>query len=368
MKTAEFIDRMADGTLSRRRFNQVLAAAGLTAVTVPLATRRAQAEEQAVYFTWSGYDDPGFFPDYVKKHSANPNMPIFPDEEEALQKLRAGFVADVVHPCNSSVGRWNDAGVVQPLDTSRLSHWSDLFESLTTIANAQLEGKQYFVPIDWGNTSIIYRPDLVDITEESWTVLWDERYKGKLSVAAGAEETAAITAIVAGAKDPFNMTDEELAKVKDLLLKQKPLLRFYWDSNTTIEAGLASGELVAATGWNSSVITLRKQGVEVKFMQPKEGILTWCCGLVLAKSATNIDAAYDLLNAMTAPEAGKWLVEEQGYGHSNKKTFELVDDKALAERGLPKDPTKLLSAGILFEKNSRIDEINGMFEAVKAGL
>ncbi len=368
MKTSEFVGRMSDRTLSRRQFNRTLAAAGLTAVTVPLVAPRAQAAEEAVYFTWSGYDDPGFFPDYVKKHGANPNMPIFPDEEEALQKLRAGFVADVVHPCNSSVGRWNDAGVVQPLDTSRLSHWSDLFESLTTIANAQLEGKQYFVPIDWGNTSIIYRPDLVDITEESWTILWDERYKGKLSVAAGAEETAAIAAIVAGAKDPFNMTDEELAKVKDLFLKQKPLLRFYWDSNTTIEAGLASGELVAATGWNSSVITLRKQGVEVKFMQPKEGILTWCCGLVLAKSATNIDAAYDLLNAMTSPEAGKWLVEQQGYGHSNKKTFDLVDDKTLAERGLPKDPTTLLSAGILFEKNSRIDEINGMFEAVKAGL
>ena len=152
--------------LSRRRLSQLLATVGLTAVTVPLVAPRAQAAEEAVYFTWSGYDDPGFFPDYVKKHGANPNMPIFPDEEEALQKLRAGFVADVVHPCNSSVGRWNDAGVVQPLDTSRLSHWSDLFESLTTIANAQLEGKQYFVPIDWGNTSIIYRPDLVDITEE----------------------------------------------------------------------------------------------------------------------------------------------------------------------------------------------------------
>ncbi len=368
MKTSEFIDRMADGTLSRRRLNKLLAAAGLTAVTVPVVARRARAEEQAIYFTWSGYDDPGFFPGYVKKHGVNPDMPIFADEEEGMQKLRAGFVVDVAHPCNSSVARWYDAGIIQPIDTSRLSHWPDLFEALTSIKNAQQEGKQYFVPIDWGNTSIIYRPDLVDLKEESWTLLWDERYKGKMSVAAGAEETVAITAIVAGVKDPFNMTDEELAKVKDLLLKQKPLLRFYWDTNTTVEGSLASGELVAATGWNSSIIALRKQGVNVKFMQPKEGILTWCCGLVLAKDAPHVDKAYDLLDAMTAPEAGKWLVEQQGYGHSNRKTFDLVDDKALAERGLPKDPTELLSAGILFQKNARMDEINSMFEAVKAGL
>jgi spermidine/putrescine transport system substrate-binding protein len=164
------------------------------------------------------------------------------------------------------------------------------------------------------------------------------------------------------------MTDEEIATVRDLLIKQKPLLRFYWDTNTTVEGALASGELVAASGWNSSVITLRKQGVNVKFMQPKEGILTYCCGLVLCKSAPHIDKAYDLLDAMTAPEAGKWLIEEQGYGHSNRRTFDLVDDKILAERGLPKDPTALLSAGILFQKNGRMDDLNKMFEAVKAGL
>ncbi len=368
MKTSEFIDRMADGTLSRRRLNKLLAAAGLTAVTVPVVARRARAEEQAIYFTWSGYDDPGFFPDYVKKHGANPDMPIFADEEEGMQKLRAGFVVDVGHPCNSNVGRWYDAGILQPIDTSRLSHWPDLFDALKTLKDAQQEGKQYFVPIDWGNTSIIYRPDLVDLKEESWSLLWDERYKGKLSVSQGAEETCAIAAIVAGAKDPFHMTDEEIAKVKDLLIKQKPLLRFYWDTNTTVEGALAAGELVAATGWNSSIITLRKQGVNVKFMQPKEGILTYCCGLVLAKDAPHIDKAYDLLDAMTAPEAGKWLIEQQGYGHSNKKTFDLVDDKTLAERGLPKDPTQLLLAGILFQKNARMDDLNSMFEAVKAGL
>jgi len=360
--------RLADGALSRRQVNRLLAAAGLTAVVMPVVTQRAQAKDQAIYFTWSGYDDPGFFPDYVKKHGANPDMPIFADEEEGMQKVRAGFVIDVGHPCNSNVGRWYDAGILQPIDTSRLSHWADLFEALKTLKDAQQGGKQYFVPIDWGNTSIIYRPDLVSLTEESWTLLWDERYKGKLSVNQGAEETSAIAAIVAGAKDPFHMTDEEIAKVKDLLIKQKPLLRFYWDSNTTVEAALAAGELVAATGWNSSIITLRKQGVNVKFMQPKEGILTYCCGLVLSKDAPHSDLAYDLMDAMTAPEAGKWLVEQQGYGHSNKKTFELVDDAALAERGLPKDPTQLLSAGILFQKNARMDEINSMFEAVKAGL
>jgi spermidine/putrescine transport system substrate-binding protein len=368
MKTSEFRSRLADGTLSRRQFNRMLAAAGLTTVTLPLIGRSARAEDQAIYFTWSGYDDPGFFPGYVAKNGTNPDMPIFADEEEALQKMRAGATFDVVHPCNNSLPRWVDAGVLQPIDTSRLSNWPDVFDTLKTFEGAQQDGKQYFVPVDWGNTSIIYRTDLVDIQEESWTLMWDERYAGKLSMAAAAEETVPIAAVVAGAADPFNMTDEEMAQAKDLLIKQKPLLRFYWDTNTTIEQGLASGELVAATGWNSSAVVLKNQGVAVKFMNPKEGIFTYCCGLVLTKDAPHPDKAYDLLDAMIAPEAGKWLVETQGYGHSNRKTFEVVDDAILAERGLPKDPSAFLNNGIMFKPNKRLEEISGLFEAVKAGI
>ncbi|MGH9895848.1 MAG: ABC transporter substrate-binding protein, partial [bacterium] len=201
----------------------------------------------------------------------------------------------------------------------------------------------------------------------SWTPLWDERYKGKLSVSRGAEETCAIAAIVAGAADPFDMTDEEIARIKDLLKRQKPLLRFYWDTRKTVEEALAEGDLVAATGWNSSIAALRKARVRVEVLQPKEGILMYCCGLVLAKGAAHIDQAYDLLDAITAPEAGKWLIEEVGFGHCNRKAFDLVDDETLTNRGLPKDPTDLLSTAILFRENARLDDLALMFEAVKSG-
>ncbi len=368
MNKAELRARLADGALSRRQLTRLLGAAGLSMVAVPLTRRAARAAEQAIYFTWSGYDDPGFFPGYVKKHGSNPEMPIFADEEEAFMKMRAGSTHDVVHPCSDSMPRWLDGGVVQEIDTTRLSNWPDVFDSLKTFEGAQRDGKQYFVPVDWGNTSIIYRTDLVDIKEESWTLMWDERYAGKLSMAAAAGETVPIAGIAAGVADPFNMTEEELGKAKDLLVKQKPLLRFYWDTNTTIEEGLASGELVASTGWNSSAVTLKKQGIAVKFMNPKEGILTYCCGLVLAKGAPNPDAAYDLIDAMIAPDAGKWLIEMQGYGHSNRKAFELVDEATLADRNLPRDPSEFLNRGIKFKPNKQLDTITSLFEGVKAGL
>jgi len=365
--TRKLLEQLASKPMSRRQHNRLLAGTGLSLAVMPVMPRKASAADQAIYFTWSGYDDPAFFPGYVTKHGAMPDAPIFADEEEAFLKMRGGTIVDVAHPCNNSIPRWREAGLLQPIDTSRLSNWPDVFDELKTFEGTQDGDKQYFVPVDWGNTSIIYRTDLVDISEESWTLMWDERYAGKLSVAQSAEETVPIAAVLIGAADPFNPTAEEMVKIKELLVKQKPLIRFYWDTNTTIEQGLASGELVATTGWNSSAVTLRAQGVPVKFMNPKEGLFTYCCGLVLSKDAPNPDAAYDLIDAMIATDAGKWLIEVQGYGHSNRKTFELVDEALLAERGLPKDPTEFLNAGHLYKPVKDLEGMSNMYEAVKAG-
>src|SRR3546814_19385311 len=103
-------------------------------------------------------------------------------------------------------------------------------------------------------------------------------------------------------------------------------------------------------------------------MKPKEGIRAWFCGLVLSPEAAEIDKAYDLIDAMIAPEAGEWLITQQGYGHSNRKAFELVPDETLAALGLPKNPSQLLSAGIFSKDNKRLDDLQQMFEEVKAGI
>lgn len=367
MEKNEFLDRIADGRLSRRDFHKALAAAGLMAVVTPVGGRAVRADDQATYFTWAGYDVPEIIPGYVEKTGGTPNWPIFADEEEALTKMRAGFQVDVSHPCSGRIQRWRRAGIVQPIDTSRLSNFGDLFPKLKTLNGADVDG-QWFIPVEWGNTSVLYRTDLVEVEEESWTILWDERYAGKLSMGEDVTDTAIIAALVAGVANPYDMTDEELAEVKALLQKQKPLLRFYWADNTILEQGLATGEIVAASAWNSSVLALQRQGIPVGYMKPKEGALVWCCGLVLAKDAPQPDKAYELIDAMISPEAGQYFITEWGYGHSNKKAFDAVDDETLASLGLTRDPTDLLSAGVFSSDNTRQDEITRMFEAVKAGL
>jgi spermidine/putrescine transport system substrate-binding protein len=360
--------------MNRRQFHSLLAAAGLSLVVMPISARPANAAGNLSYYTWSQYNNPAFHNSFVKKYGGSPEMTFFGDEEEALQKILSGFTPDLAHPCSYNVGRWHEAGVIKPIDVSRLKYWPDIFSSLKKLEGTYSGDERWFVPWEWGNSSVIYRTDLVDPsyqTEGTWRILWDERYKGRLAAYKQIDGGVTPAALLAGAKNPFDLTDEEIEKVKELLIQQRSLLRFYWDDNTTVEQALASGEVVAAYGWNNSVQTLRRQGVSVDFMLPKEGMLNWVCGVVMINGGKgNEEAAYDFLNSLLEPETGKNLIETLGYGHSNHKSFELVSETTLKELGINGDPDLLLSSGVFLSpipKENR-EKQTRMFEDVKAGF
>jgi spermidine/putrescine transport system substrate-binding protein len=377
MKKSEFsinelTDKLLSGTLSRRRFTQMLGAAGVSMVMAPQSAMAA-AKDQATFFTWGGYDNPALFGPYIKKHGEPPNLATFGGSEEALTKMRAGYVVDVSHPCNQGIPRWVATGLFQPLDTSKLSNWGDLIPELTQLEGASTaDGKPYFAPWDWGQTSVTYRTDLVELKDgqESWDLLWDERYKGRIAVLASAGDTWWCAAILAGVDFKDIATDDSFKKVAALLRKQRPLIRLYTDDETTLEQALASGELVAAMTWNSSPVKLKNEGVPVKFANPKEGALTWVCGMMMHKDAPHPDKAHDLINSLLSKETGMYLIDEEGYGHSNKEAFAATPDKRLAELGLTRNPQDILGAGKFQVPQSQEFEtkMNLEFEQIKAGF
>jgi spermidine/putrescine transport system substrate-binding protein len=369
----EFSDKLKSGKMSRRKFNQILSAAGVSLVMTPMMSRTAAAAaaDQATYFTWGGYDDPAMFGPYIAKHGEPPNFAAFGGSEEGLTKMRAGYVIDVAHPCNQGIPRWVATGLFRTVDTDKLSNWSDVIPSLWNLEGNVVDGKPYMVPFDWGQTSITYRPDLVDWQgeEESWGLLWDERYKGRLAMIGAGGDSWWCAAIYAGVDFKEIATKENMEKVAALLRKQRPLIRLYTDDMTTLEQALASGELVAAMTWNSSPVELQAQGVPVAFAAPKEGALTWVCGAMMHKDAPHPDKAHDIIDAMISVETGIWLIN-YGYGHSNIKSFAEFSDEQLAGQGLNRDPSVVLDAGKFQLPQSQEFEtaMNQEYEEIKAGF
>jgi spermidine/putrescine-binding protein len=340
--------------LDRRHFSRIAARLGVGLALTPLVMRVAGAEAMMSYYTWAGYEVPQLHDAYLKKYGAEPEITFFGDEEEALTKIRAGFFPSLAHPCSASVARWRDAGVLAPIDTTRLKNWPDLLPQLTGIAGTNTATRTIWIPFDWGSNSIVYRTDLVDpkyVEENSWQLLLDERYSGRLAMWSSIDGAIAMAAAILGIKDTARVTDPQFAAIRELLTRQKKLTRFYWDSETVAEEALASGEVVASYLWSASYDRLKKNGAPVGYMlRPKEGLISFACGIVMLKNGKGDEQAkYDFIDAMISPESGKFLVEDYGYGHSNQKTYALVSDEVLQAQGLTRDVASYIAGTSFFQ-------------------
>jgi spermidine/putrescine transport system substrate-binding protein len=333
-----YVEALKAGKLSRREFGRVLASVGLSMAVLPLLPAQSRAAGKINVFTWGGYDIPEVIPAYVAKHGGTPDYSLFSSEEEALQKMIAGFNPDLMHPCSYNIKRWYDAGVLAPFDTAKIPEYENLWERFRTIPQTSFDGKTYFIPWDAGTASVGYRTDMIDpadVANPSWSLLFNEKYKGKLSMYDTDTTFVEIACRVMGIyADYQHLNDDQLAKVKEMLVKQRDLMKFYWGDNTQIEQAIKSGEVAAAYLWSGSYATLKNEGVPVDYMIPKEGILGYSCGLVRhAKAPGDEQAAYDFVNAFLDPESGKYLIETLGYFHSNRRTYKIVDPQILSNMG-----------------------------------
>src|SRR6185437_1682896 len=100
--------------------------------------------------------------------------------------------------------------LAQEIDTSKLKNWDKVPDAFKQIG--QINGKQYFVPWDWGFSSILYRTDKIP-NVDSWDVLFDQQYKGHLSMWDDGPGAVTVSAYIHG-YDEKNITDDQLAAIK----------------------------------------------------------------------------------------------------------------------------------------------------------
>src|SRR5438093_6637784 len=76
------------------------------------------------------YED-GVVPDVLGPfQKANPDLnlktAVFNQDNEAITKMQAGFNVDLVNSCTENAPRMYSLGLIQPLETSRLTDWYSL--------------------------------------------------------------------------------------------------------------------------------------------------------------------------------------------------------------------------------------------------
>jgi spermidine/putrescine transport system substrate-binding protein len=321
-------------------------------------------------FQWEDYMDPPFLADYVKTYNEKPNIVIFADEDEAFAKMRAGYKPDVMGPCYYEFPRWQEAGLIQPIDVTKLKNWDKISPTLRNLPGIWADKTHvWFVPHYWGNTSITFRTDLAPeyVKSQSWEILFDPKYKGRVSVLDGVDDTVPFIAHMIGV-DAYNMTPAQYELVKAKLREVVKQSRFVSSDDTTLTQGLASGEVVASMSWRIIYSTLHKEGKPVAYMNPPGGMFTYVCGLVMHKDPSDEAKALALIDSSLSDGAAAYTIEHIGDEPANEGALKNVPNTTFENLGLTRDVETFLKSGIFQRRLKDKEKIVNDWTEIRAGL
>ena len=266
------------------------------------------------------------------------------NDDKVLSAVKAGQKFDLIHPCVGYTQDWAQSGLVQPFDTSLLPSFGNLFPEM--IERGKFNGQQYWIPWDWGYSSILYRKDKVDPADaQSWDLFWNPKYKGHISMWDGGVAPVRIAGLLIGAADIEHMTDEELAEAKAKLIEQKKVNKFYWTSEYgDMQPAFKSGDIWITYSWPNDYKDMGNAlGFDkVEYMDPKEGKLAWVCGFVMGKDTASPLHAHEYVESFINHDACVDLINLFAYGASDKTVQKSeVKDQKLATKLNIGDPQAL---------------------------
>jgi spermidine/putrescine transport system substrate-binding protein len=346
------------------------AAAAVTAFAWPRGGPAPREPGQIALFQWEDYMDPPFLAEYQHTYKEPPRITIFADEDEAFAKMRAGFTPDVMGPCYYEFPRWQEAGLLQPIDTTKLKNWSKLSPTLRNLPGIGAgKDKVWFVPHYWGNTSVTIRTDLAPeyAAHPSWKILFDPKYKGRVSALEGVDDVVPFVARMIGV-DAYHMTPAQWERVQDKLRELVAQTRMVTSDDAALMQALNSGEIVAAMSWRIVYSTLHKEGKPVTYVNPPDGIFTYVCGLVMHKDPADAAKATALIDSMIGDEGALYTIEKLGDEPANEAVLGRVPDATFQNLGISRDVESLLKTGIFQRRLKNKEDLVESWTEIRAGL
>jgi spermidine/putrescine transport system substrate-binding protein len=279
---------------------------------------------------WEGYADLSFVRGFEEQYHCKVSASYMGSSDELLAKLRGGSAGtyDVISPSSDVATSIALAGLAIPLDLSQIPSYSQLSPQLTSLPLVRVQGQVYGVPFMWGPDPLIYDTTAFAKPPESWAVLWDPKYRGKISVWDDLP-TVYMTAQVLGYDKPdpsrlYNLTDEQLGAVKKKLLELKPNIRKMWSTGGELTNLFQNHEIVAAMGWPLMTNQLRKISFPVGETIPKENTTGWIDHLMITAGSENKELAHKFLEYMVEAQTQKRVTEITGYTPANPQAAQYM--------------------------------------------
>jgi putative spermidine/putrescine transport system substrate-binding protein/spermidine/putrescine transport system substrate-binding protein len=274
---------------------------------------------------WEGYTDPSFTKPFEDQTGCTVKATYAGSSDEMFAKFRAGGgrTYDIISASGDITERLYKAGLVQPIDTSKLQNYGSVFQSFQGGKWNTFDGKPYGVTFAWGPNVLVYNTKDVKSKPNSWDVLFDPAYAGKISLPDN-PMTIADVALWLGKSDPYDLTEADLAEVKQTLLELRPNIRKFWTTAGELANLFQSGEIVLAHAWPLTYTQLSEAGFPIGSVSPKGKLTGWTDSWMISKNSRHPEVAYQWIDYILSGPGQKGVMDVTGYSGATTLGAEAV--------------------------------------------
>lgn len=300
-------------------------ALALTAL-VGCGGKNASNDTNKVYvYNWGEYIDPDVLTMFTKETGIEVVYDEFETNEIMYPKVASGGVSyDVICPSDYMIQRMIQDDLLAEIDYNNIPNITNIDQTYLDESKQFDPENKYSVPYCWGTVGILYNKTMVDEPIDSWSVLWDEKYKDNILMQDSVRDAFAVALKSLGYS--LNSTDDtQLNEAKELLIKQKPLVQAYVIDQ--VRDKMIGNEAALGVIYSGEAIYTKRENPDLEYVIPKEGSNVWIDSWVIPKNAEHKENAEKFINFLCRGDIALKNFEYITYSTPNKEARKLIEDE-----------------------------------------
>lgn len=288
---------------------------------------RLGGDNQVIVYNWGEYLDPDAIEMFEEETGINVVYEEYETNEIMYPKVQSGAIAyDVVCPSDYMVERMIENDLLAEIDFSNIPNIKNIGDVYMEQSRQFDPDNKYSVPYLWGTVGILYNKTMVDEPIDSWSVLWDEKYKDSILMQDSVRDAFGVALKYLGYS--LNSTDlDELTAAQKLLIEQKPLVQAYVVDQ--VRDKMIGNEAAIGVIYSGEAIYTQLENPDLEYVIPKEGSNIWIDSLVIPKNAKHKENAEAFINFICRPEVAKMNFDYITYSIPNEGGRALIEEPEL---------------------------------------
>jgi putative spermidine/putrescine transport system substrate-binding protein len=295
-----------------------------------MITKIGKGEGSLKLIAWEGYTQPQWVKPFTKKTGCKVSAKYGGSSDEMVTLMRTGQY-DAVSASGDASLRLIFGKDVRSINPGLIPDYKNFIGALKSPPHNTVKGVHYGISLQWGPNTLLYNTKKVKPAPKSWSVLYDKKFKGKITVPdnpiqiADAALYLSKTKPALGIKDPYELNDAQFKATVDLLKKQKPLVKKYWALAGDEIDLFKNGGVVVGAAWPYQTNTLQAAKAPVKDLIPREGATGWADTWMISSKAKHPNCAVMWIKWVSTPKVQAQQAIYFGETPANTKACAVMD-------------------------------------------